>query len=80
MTARHARPGGSEISPCLVEHFGPHFLRRRPMPFAIGEAERNPWTARMSGAMREVGIAPPLHREPAAACFRMVDFIRSQPV
>lgn len=80
MTARRTRPGGSEISPCLVEHSGPHVGRRRPMPFAIGEAEQNPWTARMAGAMREVGIASPLRREPAAACFRMVDFIRSQPV
>ncbi|MEW6120316.1 MAG: group II truncated hemoglobin [Pseudomonadota bacterium] len=65
--------------PDYVDRFAPPFLRRRHMPFAIGEAERDQWMACMQRAMDESVIAPDLRQELEAAFFKTADFMRNQP-
>ncbi len=62
-----------------VDRFGHPFLRRRHMPFPIGEAERDQWMACMQRAMEDAGLAPDLRREMTAAFFKTADFMRNQP-
>lgn len=65
--------------PDYIDRFGHPFLRRRHLPFAIGEAERDQWMACMSQAMDTVGVAPELRQELIAALFKTADFMRNQP-
>lgn len=61
------------------ERFGPPFLRRRHMPFAIGVSERDQWMACMVRAMREIGLDAALQTELEQAFFKTADFLRNQP-
>ena len=65
--------------PDYIDRFGHPFLRRRHLPFAIGEAERDQWMACMTNAMDTVGVAPDLRHELTAALFKTADFMRNQP-
>lgn len=64
--------------PDYIDRFGHPFLRRRHLPFAIGEAERDQWMACMMRAMDEVGVAPDLRQELTAALFKTADFMRNR--
>ena len=65
--------------PDYVDRFGHPFLRRRHMPFPIGEAERDQWMACMQRAMADTDLAPDLRQELTAAFFKTADFMRNQP-
>lgn len=68
--------GGPDL---YVRHVGHPMLRRRHLPFAIGEAERDQWVACMFLAMESTGIEEPLRDKLLAAFFRTADFMRNQP-
>ena len=53
-------------------------LRRRHLPFAIGEEERDQWVACMYLAMESAGIAEPLRERLLASFFDTADFLRNQ--
>ena len=65
--------------PLYSERFGPPFLRRRHMPFAIGVGERDQWMACMLRAMQDVGLAADLRTQLEQAFFKTADFMRNQP-
>jgi len=54
----------------------PH-LRRRHMPFAIGEAERDAWMRCMQGALEEVVADEALRAQLMQAFFKTANFIRN---
>lgn len=62
-----------------TDRFGHPFLRRRHLPFAIGEAERDQWMGCMMRAMQGVGVDAAMQQELAAAFFKTADFMRNQP-
>jgi hemoglobin len=64
--------------PLYVERHGHPMLRRRHLPFPIGEAERDAWVACMDGALDEQEMPPEL-REYLKQRFRAVaDHMRNQ--
>jgi hemoglobin len=65
--------------PEYTDRFGHPMLRRRHMPYAIGEAERDQWMACMIRAMDDIGVASDLKQELTAAFFKTADFMRNQP-
>jgi len=67
--------GGPQL---FVEKFGHPMLRRRHLPFAIGESERDQWMACMMAAMRDAGIAEELQKELAQAFWKTADFMRNK--
>jgi len=67
--------GGPDL---YVQRVGHPMLRRRHMPFAIGEAERDQWVACMTLAMEDVGIAPALRDRLLQAFFSTADFMRNR--
>lgn len=64
--------------PEYTDRFGHPFLRRRHMPFAIGESERDQWMGCMQRAMRDVGVSEELQAELFAAFFKTADFMRNK--
>ncbi len=54
-------------------------LRRRHMPFPIGEPERDAWMLCMRAALSEVVDDPVLRAELDAAFYKTADFIRNEP-
>ena len=58
--------------------FGHPFLRRRHMPFVIGESERDQWMGCMVRAMQDVGVNEAMQKELTAAFFKTADFMRNQ--
>jgi hemoglobin len=69
--------GGPDL---YVQNVGHPMLRRRHMPFAIGEDERDQWVACMFLAMEAVGIEAALRQQLLYAFFNTADFMRNQPV
>ena len=67
--------GGPQL---FVEKFGHPMLRRRHMPFPIGESERDQWMACMTRAMQDVGINEQLQNELKQAFFKTADFMRNK--
>ena len=59
-----------------AERGQPH-LRRRHMPFPIGEAERDAWMLCMKGALDEVVADEALRAQLMQAFFKTADFIRN---
>lgn len=68
--------GGPDL---YVQQIGPPMLRRRHLPFAIGEGERDQWVACMMLAMETVGIEEALRRQLLRSFFNTADFMRNQP-
>lgn len=64
--------------PEYTDRFGHPFLRRRHLPFPIGESERDQWMACMQRAMEDVGVTPDLRDELTAAFFKTADFMRNR--
>lgn len=67
--------GGPDL---YVQNVGHPMLRRRHLPFAIGEAERDQWVACMMLAMEEVGIEPALRQRLLQSFFNTADFMRNR--
>ncbi|HEX5801476.1 MAG TPA: group II truncated hemoglobin [Azospira sp.] len=67
--------GGPDL---YVQNIGHPMLRRRHLPFAIGEAERDQWVACMMLAMEEVGIEPALRQRLLQSFFNTADFMRNR--
>ena len=67
--------GGPDL---YVENIGHPMLRRRHLPFAIGESERDQWVACMVLAMESVGIKEPVRKQLMLSFFNTADFLRNQ--
>lgn len=67
--------GGPDL---YVQNIGHPMLRRRHMPFAIGEAERDQWVACMVLAMEEIGIEPAMRQRLLQSFFNTADFMRNR--
>ncbi|MDA8092728.1 MAG: group II truncated hemoglobin [Betaproteobacteria bacterium] len=64
--------------PLYTDKFGHPMLRRRHLPFPIGEVERDQWMACMNRAMDELGVEPALREELTRAFFKTADFMRNR--
>ena len=64
--------------PLYAERYGHPRLRKRHLPFAIGEAERDQWMRCMRQAMVDVGVEDGLRRRLDAAFYQVADFMRNQ--
>ena len=67
--------GGPQL---YVEQYGHPMLRRRHMPFAIGEAERDQWLLCMNQALSEVVEHVDLREELSAAFAKVADHMRNR--
>ncbi len=67
--------GGPQL---YIERYGHPFLRRRHLPFAIGESERDQWMYCMIRAMHEIGLAEPVINKLSHALWDVADFMRNQ--
>ncbi len=68
--------GGPDL---YLQNIGHPMLRRRHLPFAIGEAERDQWVACMFLAMESVGIEDELRDSLLKSFFSTADFMRNRP-
>ncbi|HEU4709446.1 MAG TPA: group II truncated hemoglobin [Methylophilaceae bacterium] len=67
--------GGPQL---YIERYGHPFLRRRHLPFSIGESERDQWMYCMVKAMHELGIEEALMIKLAEALYGVADFMRNR--
>lgn len=65
--------------PLFAEQFGHPMLRRRHLPFSIGEAERDQWLLCMKLAMEEVIPDALLRTQLYAALAPLADHMRNRP-
>jgi hemoglobin len=68
--------GGPQL---YIERYGHPFLRRRHLPFTIGESERDQWMYCMVKAMHELGIEEKVMLKLAEALHGVADFMRNRP-
>ncbi len=68
--------GGPQL---YVEKYGHPMLRRRHLPFPIGERERDQWLLCMRQALEEVVADARLSTELYEAFARVADHMRNQP-
>lgn len=68
--------GGPQL---FVQKHGHPMLRRRHLPFAIGNQERDQWLMCMQLALDEVVEDPRLRQELYAAFVKVADHMRNQP-
>ena len=69
------RFGGSDR---YIQERGHPRLRRRHIPFSIGEAERDRWLAMMNEAMNEVGVSGEARENLSAFFDQVADFMRNR--
>jgi hemoglobin len=67
--------GGPQL---FVEQYGHPMLRRRHLPFAIGDAERDQWLLCMNQALNEVVVDAALRQELTAAFAKVADHMRNR--
>ena len=67
--------GGPQL---YIERYGHPFLRRRHLPFAIAESERDQWMYCMIKAMHEIGVEEPVLTRLAQALWEVADFMRNR--
>ena len=67
--------GGPQL---FVEAFGHPMLRRRHLPFAIGDAERDQWMLCMNQALEEVVEDESLRGELSEAFAKVADHMRNR--
>lgn len=65
--------------PLYIEKYGHPMLRRRHLPFPIGESERDQWVYCMVRAMHDVGIDEQVMLQLGNALWGVADFMRNQP-
>src|SRR3546814_2967875 len=68
--------GGPQL---YIERYGHPFLRRRHLPFSIGESERDQWMYCMVKAMQELGIEERVMIRLTEALYGVADFMSNQP-
>ena len=68
--------GGPQL---YIERYGHPFLRRRHLPFAIGEELRDQWMYCMVRAMHDIGVEEEVMRKLAEALWGVADFMRNKP-
>lgn len=68
--------GGPDL---YIQKIGHPMLRRRHLPFPIGESERDQWVACMALAMEETGIEPAIREKLLVSFFNTADFMRNKP-
>lgn len=68
--------GGPQL---FVNEYGHPMLRRRHLPFAIGNSERDQWLLCMNLALVEVVKDEALRQELSAAFAKVADHMRNQP-
>jgi len=68
--------GGPQL---FIQEYGHPMLRRRHLPFAIGESERDQWLLCMNQALQEVVENEDLRKELATAFAGVADHMRNQP-
>jgi hemoglobin len=67
--------GGPQL---YIERYGHPMLRRRHMPFAIGEAERDQWMYCMIRAMHTLQLDEEVMKKLAAQLYGVADFMRNK--
>jgi hemoglobin len=67
--------GGPQL---FVQEYGHPMLRRRHLPFPIGDAERDQWLLCMEQALREVVEDDALRTELAAAFVKVAEHMRNR--
>jgi len=67
--------GGPQL---YIERYGHPFLRRRHMPFAIGESERDQWMYCMIEAMKKCNFDEKVMAKLAEQLYGVADFMRNQ--
>ena len=67
--------GGPQL---YVEQYGHPMLRRRHLPFTIGDAERDQWMLCMNQALSEVVEDVALRQELSAAFTKVADHMRNR--
>ncbi|HEX5364456.1 MAG TPA: group II truncated hemoglobin [Gallionella sp.] len=67
--------GGPQL---FVEQYGHPMLRRRHLPFAIGESERDQWLMCMDQALNDVVTDEALRRELSTAFAKVADHMRNR--
>ncbi len=65
--------------PLYVQEYGHPMLRRRHLPFPIGQRERDQWLLCMGQALDELGVTGPLRDHLDQAFFRTADHMRNRP-
>ncbi|MCB5205612.1 group II truncated hemoglobin [Methylovorus mays] len=68
--------GGPQL---YIERYGHPFLRRRHLPFEIGEEQRDQWMYCMVRAMHDIGVEEEVMRKLAEALWGVADFMRNKP-
>lgn len=68
--------GGPQL---FIQEYGHPMLRRRHLPFAISESERDQWMMCMKQAMDEVIDDEQLRKELTTAFSSVADHMRNQP-
>ena len=68
--------GGPQL---YIERYDHPMLRRRHLPFTIGEAERDQWMYCMVRAMYDNGIEQPVMLKLTEALWDVADFMRNRP-
>lgn len=67
--------GGPQL---YIERYGHPMLRKRHMPFAIGEPERDEWMYCMLMAMQRLNMNDILIKKLATQLYGVADFMRNQ--
>lgn len=67
--------GGPQL---YIERYGHPMLRRRHLPFAIGESERDQWMYCMIRAMHTLQIDEEIMKKLAAQLYGVADFMRNK--
>ena len=67
--------GGPQL---YIEQYGHPMLRRRHLPFPIGDAERDQWMLCMSQSLEEVVEDVAFRQELSAAFMKVADHMRNQ--
>ncbi|MGV6827480.1 MAG: group II truncated hemoglobin [bacterium] len=67
--------GGPDL---YIQKYGHPMLRRRHLPFEIGQKERDEWMLCMKKSMKDMNIPESLANQLEAAFFRTADHMRNQ--
>lgn len=62
-----------------IERYGHPMLRKRHLPFSIGESERDQWMFCMVRAMHDIGMEEHMVVRLAQALWQVADFMRNKP-
>ena len=61
-----------------IERYGHPMLRKRHLPFPIGESERDQWMFCMVRAMHDIGMEEPMVVRLAQGLWSVADFMRNK--